>query len=79
MINFLKNVQNKPEPVKKFVMWLGVFLVMTVIFMFWIFTFPSQTSVAKNDEAANNLKKELPGAWQSLKGQINNLKKLWPR
>ncbi len=50
---------------------------MAVIFAFWILTFPSQIPTTKNDIAANNLKKELPGVWQSLKGQLNNLKDMW--
>lgn len=79
MINILKNIQNKPDPVKRLVMWFGVFSVMAVIFTFWILTFPSSISAPESSEATLNLNKELPNVWQSLKEQINNLKNLWPR
>ena len=58
-------------------MWFGVFFVMSAIFMFWILTFPSQIPASENDEAVNNLKTELPGIWQSLGEQFNDLKNLW--
>ncbi len=75
----IENLQNKPEPVKRLIMWFGVFFVMTAIFMFWLLIFPSQIPASENDEAVTNLKKELPGVWQSLKGQLNELKNLWQR
>ena len=79
-MNFLKNIQNKPEPVKKVVMWFGVFFVMAMIFVFWLMTFPSQIpSAEENNEVVNNLQKELPGVWQSLEGQISELKHLWQK
>ncbi len=79
MTNFLKNIQNKPEPVKRLIMWFGVFTVMAAIFMFWILTFPSQIPAAENSEATANLSKKLPGVWQSLNEQVNNLKGLWQK
>ncbi|MBI2446757.1 MAG: hypothetical protein HYV51_03015 [Parcubacteria group bacterium] len=77
MINLIKNLQNKPEPIKRLIMWFGVFSVMAVIFMFWILTFPSQIPASENTKAAINVKKELPGVWQSLNEQVNNLKDMW--
>ncbi len=76
---FIKNLQNKPEGLKRVVMWLGVFFVMSMIFIFWLLTFPSQIAATPENDGANNLKKELPGVWQSLKGQLNELKSLWPK
>lgn len=77
---FLKNLQNKPEPVKRLIMWFGVFLAMTAIFTFWILTFPSQIpNTAESSDAAASLKRELPTVWQTLKTQINNLQNLWPK
>ncbi|KKS43840.1 hypothetical protein A2127_00380 [Candidatus Jorgensenbacteria bacterium GWC1_48_12] len=78
-MNFIQNLQNKPEPVKKLTMWLGVFLVMVAIFVFWLLTFPSQIPNAQENEATQNLKQELPTAWQSLKEQFNDLKDLWQK
>ena len=76
MLNIIENLQNKSESVKHLIMWFGVFLIMATIFIFWLITFPSQISPAKNDEATNKIQKELPSIWQDLKGQFNNLKNL---
>lgn len=77
MINILKNLQNKPEPVKRLIMWFGVFFVMTVIFIFWLMTFPSQIPAVASDQATLNIKKELPGVLETLKGQYNGLRNMW--
>lgn len=73
---FIKKLQQKSESVKHLIMWSGVFLIMVVIFTFWLVTFPSQIPPAENDEATKKIQKELPGIWQNLKGQFNNLKNL---
>ncbi|MFH1393001.1 MAG: hypothetical protein ABIG73_01280 [Patescibacteria group bacterium] len=78
-MEFLKNLQNKPEPYKKMVMWCGVSFVMFVIFLFWLFTFPFQTSQPIKDEGLANLTKEMPGIWQTLKGQLNSIQNLWQK
>lgn len=77
MTNILRNLQNKPEPVKRLIMWFGVFFVMTAIFVFWLMTFPSQIPVTANNAATENIKNELPGIWQAVKDQVNNLKDMW--
>ncbi|MDP2945923.1 MAG: hypothetical protein Q8N61_00510 [bacterium] len=77
MTEFLKNLQNKPETVKKSIMWVGILFIMTAIFTFWLLTFPSQIQKTEDNEATTNLKKELPNVWQALKTQIDNLKELW--
>lgn len=79
MTEFFKNLQNKPEPFKKMIMWIGIFFIMTAIFTFWLLTFPSPVPKTKDNEATANLKKELPSVWQTLKTQINNLQNLWPK
>jgi hypothetical protein len=61
-MNFLKNLQNKPDHVKQTVMWFGVFLIMFLIFSIWVLTFPSQIPA-----------REAPGIWNSLKTQFNAL------
>ena len=73
----IKNLQNKPEGFKRVVMWIGIIFIMTAIFTFWLLTFPSQIQKTGDNEATANLKKELPGVWQTLKTQINNLQELW--
>lgn len=76
---FIQNLQNKPEPTKKIIMWIGIIFIMTAIFAFWFLTFPSQIQKAEDDETAANLKKELPSVWQTFKIQINNLQNLWQK
>ena len=78
-MEFLKNLQNKPESIKKTIMLFGIFFIMLAIFGFWLLTFPSQIPKAEDSEAAANLKKELPSAWQTLKSQVNSLQNLWPK
>lgn len=73
MINIIKNLQNKPEPVKRVIMWFGVFFVMTAIFTFWLLTFPSQIPNDAESVAASNFKKELPTTFNSLKSHVNEL------
>ena len=77
MHKLIENLQNKPETVKKSIMWIGILFIMTAIFTFWLLTFPSQIQKTKDNEATANLKKELPSVWQALKTQINNLQELW--
>lgn len=77
MADFIKNFQNKPEPVKKLVMWLGVFLAMAAIFIFWFSNFPWGVSAPVSGEVVGNF--QLPDFWNSLGGQLSNLKNLWPR
>lgn len=79
MTKFLKNLQNKPEPSKKVIMWAGILFIMTAIFTFWLLTFPWHIPKTENNEAASNLKKELPNVWQTLKSQINTLQNLWQK
>jgi len=79
MMEFFKNLQNKPEPVKKTIMWTGVSFVMFAVFLFWLFTFPFQTSQPIGDEGLANLTKEMPGVWQTFKGQLDSVQNLWPK
>ncbi|MDP3004474.1 MAG: hypothetical protein Q8N43_03160 [Candidatus Azambacteria bacterium] len=79
MKKIIQNLQNKPETVKKSIMWIGILFIMTAIFTFWLLTFPSQIPKTKDNEATANLKKELPSVWQTLKSQINTLQNLWQK
>ncbi|MDO8743432.1 MAG: hypothetical protein Q7J30_02700 [Candidatus Azambacteria bacterium] len=76
-MEFLKNLQNKPEPVKKTIMLFGIFFIMLAIFGFWLLTFPSQIQKTGDNAATAKLKTELPGIWQTLKSQVNSLQNLW--
>ena len=58
-------------------MWTGICFIMFAIFVFWFLTFPSQTQKIGDNEATADLKKELPGVWQTIKDQVNNLQELW--
>jgi len=73
MTDFLKNLQNKPEPAKKLIMWTGVVLIMAVIFIGWLTTFSFDASLPREDEKTAQLKKNVPSIWKSLKSQVNTL------
>jgi len=77
MTNFLKNLQQKPEPAKKIIMWISVAFIMLAIFSFWLLTFPAQTQNPEDNKTAAKLKQELPSVWQTFKNQIGNLQNLW--
>jgi hypothetical protein len=79
MYKLIENLQNKPEPFKKMIMWIVILFIMIAIFTFWLLTFPSQIQKTGDDEATVNLKKELPSVWQTFKTQINNLQNLWQK
>jgi len=79
MRKFIQNLQNKPEPTKKMIMWIGIIFIMTAIFILWLLNFPSQIPKTENNKAAANLKKELPGVWQTFQTQINNLQSIWQK
>ncbi len=78
-MEFLKNLQNKPESAKKTIMWAGVSFMMFVVFLFWLFTFPFQTSQPIGDEGLVNLTKEMPSIWQTFKGQLDSIQNLWQK
>jgi len=78
-MEFLKNLQSKTEPVKKTIMWAGISFMMLVVFLFWLFTFPFQTSPIETDEKLANLTKEMPGMWQTFKSQLDSIQNLWQK
>lgn len=71
MKRLLENIRNKSDAVKHSIMWVGIFLIMTTIFSFWLLTFSRQVSQTAEDESASELKKELPSVFNSLKSQAN--------
>ncbi len=71
--NLLDDIRGKPGPAKQFIMWAGVISAMILIFLFWIFTFPSQIPSTQEDAATANLKNSLPSAFDSLKSQAGQL------
>ena len=71
----IENLQNQPEPVKQMIMWVGIFLIMSVIFFGWLTTFSWQLPETENTAAAG-MKEELPGVWKSLEYQTDNLFKV---
>ena len=79
MMNFIKTLQNKPEPIRKTIMWIGIAVIMIVIFGIWILTFSGRTTPVAENPELSNLKKEMPGVWQALKTQVNSLQNLWPK
>ena len=73
MKRVLENLQNKSDDAKQSIMWIGIFLIMIIIFGFWLLTFPWQVSQIAEDESTSELKKELPSVFNSLKSQVNLL------
>ncbi|MDO8676225.1 MAG: hypothetical protein Q7K16_01035 [Candidatus Azambacteria bacterium] len=73
MKRILENVQTKPDAMKHIVMWVGIFLIMTAIFSFWLLTFSWQVSQTAENSSASELKKELPSVFNSLKSQTGLL------
>ena len=73
MKRILENIRNKSDTVKHIVMWIGVFLIMTTIFGFWLLTFSWQVSQIAEDESTSKIKKELPSVFNSLKSQTGLL------
>ena len=73
MKRVLENFQNKSDALKHIIMWVGIFLIMTTIFGFWLLTFSWQVSQTTKDESTFEIKKELPSVFNSLKSQVNLL------
>ncbi len=71
-MNFIKNLQTKPEATKQTIIWVGAFLIMTVIFTGWLLTFSWQLTEPEDTRTAQ-LKNELPSAWTSIKNQMGSL------
>ncbi len=61
-------------------MWVGAIIGATIIFAFWLWSLTSllsQSTGAKNNDKVNNglseIKKEMPGLWQSLSAGISSV------
>lgn len=72
-MKILENIRNKPDHVKYPIMWVGVFLIMVIIFSFWLINFSAQVSQAPKDESTSEIKNKLPSVWDSLKSQTGLL------
>lgn len=77
--NFLEKLQKKPRHVRVIIMWTGVAIFMTLLFIFWVWTLGFNQSVEKNISQAQGTKslddvtKEIPTLWQSLKAGISDI------
>ena len=85
---FIENLQSKPEPVRRKIIWLAVFLSTAVIIGIWFWSLNSSfETINKNDKDENGLiipkdlsqsfsqfKQDVPTLWQSLKRGLENLK-----
>jgi len=84
--DFLEKLQNKPRPVRVFILWTSVAVCMTVLLVFWVGSLePNQGQTQINDQAKSrefesltSIKKEIPTLWQGLKAGIGNLFKSEP-
>lgn len=72
---FIQNLQNKPEPTKKLILWLSTGAIMLIIGSGWIVSFqgnqpnPSQAQASKNNFA---------NIFQSFKKDMASLKEIIP-
>jgi hypothetical protein len=78
--DFIENLQNKPRPVRIFILWSSVTVCAAIIFIFWITSFggvgekkPTSGLVGQSQESVADINKEIPTLWQSLKASIGEL------
>lgn len=57
MNNFLENLQKKPLKTRKKIMWISVFSFTLIIFLFWLFLAPHNSSNNNKDTSSLNLNK----------------------
>ncbi len=75
LLDFLEKLQDKPRHIKVAILWTGVAVFMTAVFVFWVWTLDinrSSEKISSLKEAAeikslSEIKKEAPSLWQSLK------------
>lgn len=74
---FIKKLQEKPEPVKHMIMWTVTLFIMIFIFAFWVWNFSrtiNQSAGASERELSSKASNmALPSAWSAFKGQANSL------
>ena len=81
VINFIEKLQGKPRYVRIQIMWAGVILSSLIIVIFWFWSLRLSLEASSNapvlsDEnlqKLNEMKKEVPGLWQSLGAGIGNI------
>ncbi|MDD5589726.1 MAG: hypothetical protein PHQ47_00955 [Candidatus Portnoybacteria bacterium] len=79
MFKFIENLQNKPKHVRIFILWVSVAVSAVFILGFWLFSLDlriqnhSQTEVAENKNQLQEIKKNIPTLWQTLKAGISGI------
>lgn len=80
LVGFIEKLQKKPRYIRIQIMWVGAIIGVTIIFIFWLWSLTSllsQSTGAKNNDKVNNglseIKKEMPGLWQSLSAGISSV------
>jgi Na+-transporting methylmalonyl-CoA/oxaloacetate decarboxylase gamma subunit len=79
VMDFLEKLQKKPRPVRVMIMWTGVAVFMTFLFIFWVWTLGMNQSVEKNisqeqgTKSLDEMTKQIPTLWQSLKAGIGDI------
>ncbi len=81
VIDFIEKLQKKPRHVRIQIMWAGVTVGTAVVFVFWLWSLAillSQSQKAGQEEekvlqSLGEIKKEVPGLWQSLSAGISNV------
>ena len=81
LIDFIENLQRKPRHVRIQIMWVGTTLGAIIIFGFWLWSLTGLLTQSPKANEQNNkalqslgeIKKEVPGLWQSLNAGISNV------
>ncbi len=71
-MNFIEKLQNKPKKTRIMILWLASGLIMTIIIVFWIFSFSLNTNKQNAKDAIN--KTELPSLFETIKNDISAVK-----
>lgn len=73
---FIKKLQEKPEPVKHVIMWTATLFIMVSIFAFWVWNFSRELgqNAASPEEAPSSQAagQSLPSVWGTFKTQADN-------
>ena len=74
---FVKKLQEKPEPVKHIIMWAAVSIVMILVFGLWLWNFSKiinqPNELSEVSPPAQSQTSSLPSTWSTFKSQFKNI------
>lgn len=83
LVGFIEKLQKKPRYIRVQIMWAGAIIGAIIIFAFWLWSLTALLAQStkpeqKKDNVAQSfdeVKKEMPGLWESLSAGISNVVK----